>query len=102
MHDGQNLFDAVTAFGGVPWAADETADRLIPPGRIRPLILVGIANMRERIREYGPTGRRARGTSRSYRYGRFLVEELKPFIDRTYRTAPAAPKPASADPRWAD
>ena len=91
MHDGQNLFDAVTAFGGVPWEADETADRLIRAGRIRPVILVGIANTRERIREYGPTGRRARGTSRSYRYGRFLVEELKPFIDRTYRTAPGAP-----------
>jgi predicted alpha/beta superfamily hydrolase len=91
MHDGQNLFDAVTAFGGVPWGADETADRLIRANRIRPLILVGVANTRERIREYGPTGRRARGTSRSYRYGRFLVEELKPFIDRTYRTAPGTP-----------
>jgi len=91
MHDGQNLFDAVTAFGGVPWAADETADRLIRGSRIRPVILVGVANTRERIREYGPTGRRARGTSRSYRYGRFLVEELKPFIDRTYRAAPGAP-----------
>jgi predicted alpha/beta superfamily hydrolase len=88
MHDGQNLFDAATAFGGVCWEADETCERLVRSGRIEPVILVGIANTQQRIREYGPTGRRARGTSRSFRYGKFIVEELKPFIDRTYRTNP--------------
>lgn len=88
LHDGQNLFDAVTAFGGVPWEADETCERLVRSGRIEPVILVGIANTQQRIREYGPTGRRSRGTSRSFRYGKFIVEELKPFIDRTYRTNP--------------
>ncbi len=48
----------------------------------------------QRIHEYAPTRgvidssarrkRRSRGWLR--RYGRFLIEELKPFIDRTYRT----------------
>ena len=28
LQDGQNLFDPSTAFGGVPWRCDETADRL--------------------------------------------------------------------------
>jgi len=88
LHDGQNLFDAATAFGGVTWEADETAERLIRAKSVQPVILVGIANTKQRLHEYGPTGRRSRGTSRSYRYGKFLVEELKPFIDRTYRTLP--------------
>lgn len=86
LHDGQNLFDPATAFGGVPWRCDTTAERLIEDERIQPVILVGIANTRQRLREYGPTGRQSRGTSRAYRYGRFIVEEVKPFIDRLYRT----------------
>ncbi|MFO0809778.1 MAG: alpha/beta hydrolase-fold protein [Gemmataceae bacterium] len=88
MQDGQNLFDSSTAFAGNPWRADETAERLIRSGDIDPLIIVGIANTPQRLQEYGPTGRRSRGTSRSYRYGKFLVDEVKPFIDRTYRTMP--------------
>lgn len=89
LHDGQNLFDAHTSFAGVPWASDETAERCIRAGECEPVILVGVANTRERIHEYGPRrcGRgRAEDISRGY--GRFLVEEVKPFIDRTYRTQP--------------
>jgi predicted alpha/beta superfamily hydrolase len=40
------------------------------------------------IDENAPRKRRSRGDLR--RYGRFLIEELKPFIDRTYRTRPDA------------
>lgn len=88
LHDGQNLFDPATAFGAWPWAADQTAERLVLAGTIQPVILVGIANTKDRLREYGPTGRQTRRTSRAFRYGRFIVEEVKPFIDRLYRTAP--------------
>jgi predicted alpha/beta superfamily hydrolase len=87
LHDGQNLFDPATAFGGVAWGCDETAAELIDRGTVPPLMLVGIANTEDRIREYGP---RRPGMHRrddwSPEYGRFLVEEVKPFIDRTYRT----------------
>ncbi len=88
MQDGQNLFDANTAFGGNPWRADETAERLIRAGRIEPVIIVGIGNTPGRLQEYGPTGRRSHGTTRSHRYAKFLIDEVKPFIDRTYRTLP--------------
>ena len=97
LHDGQNVFDVATAFGGVEWRVDETAQELIKKRLIEPLIIVAVASMGDdRIHEYAPTrGRlsldsdsapRSRGLLR--KYGQFLVEELKPFIDRTYRTRP--------------
>ena len=91
LQDGQNLFDEATAFTH-EWQVDETAQRLIEAGAIEPVIIVGVANAGEwRIDEYTPTrdeGRRAGGSA--IRYGRMLVEELKPFIDATYRTRPDA------------
>ena len=41
LHDGQNLFDPATAFGGQHWRAAETTTALIEGGRIPPLILRG-------------------------------------------------------------
>lgn len=87
MHDGQNLFDAATSFLGIEWAADETATRLIEQKKIPPIIIVGLYNTPDRRAEYGPM--RADGPNgRGERYMRFVVEEVKPFIDRTYRTQP--------------
>jgi predicted alpha/beta superfamily hydrolase len=88
LQDGQNLFDPATAFGGVPWQADVTAERLIRTGTIEPVILVGIANTDGRIEEYGPKVVRRRLPGRDFPYARFLVDEVKPFIDRTYATKP--------------
>ena len=95
MHDGQNVFDAATSFAGVEWGVDETAQRLTQKWLIEPLIIVAVANTgANRIHEYAPTRgvievnalrtRRSHGSLR--KYGRFLREELKPFIDREYRT----------------
>ena len=88
LHDGQNLFDPETAFGGVPWAADDTAERLIRAGEVEPLILVGIGNTPDRLKEYGPLDLRPGPWDLARAYGRFVTGELKPFIDRTYRTRP--------------
>lgn len=87
LQDGQNLFDPATAFGGVPWHCDETADRLVLAGECRPVILVGVGNSPDRLREYGPR-ERPHPDDLSRDYARFLIEELKPSIDRTYRTLP--------------
>jgi len=87
LHDGQNLFDAETAFAGNPWRADEVAEREVRAGRVEPLLIVGVANTPDRLPEYGPRRcGRDRSDDRSRDYGRFLVEEVKPFIDATYRT----------------
>jgi predicted alpha/beta superfamily hydrolase len=89
MQDGQNLFDAATCFSpGVERHFDERAQALITERSIRPLIIVGIYSTElHRINEYTPT--RAPGVNRGGEadlYGRMLVEEIKPFIDRAYRT----------------
>ena len=36
LQDGQNVFDAATAFGGTEWGADETAQRLVKQKLIEP------------------------------------------------------------------
>jgi predicted alpha/beta superfamily hydrolase len=89
LHDGQNLFDGATAYiPGREWGADETAQALIRAGEVEPLIIVGVYNAgAERINEYTPTrDARVKAGGRADLYGRMLVEELKPFIDREYRT----------------
>jgi predicted alpha/beta superfamily hydrolase len=91
MHDGQNLFDEATAFRH-EWRVDETAQRLITAGLVEPLLIVGIYNTGEtRVDEYTPTASPDTGRGgKADRYGRMLVDELKPFVDRTYRTRPDA------------
>jgi predicted alpha/beta superfamily hydrolase len=93
MHDGQNLFDMATS-SGAEWRVDETATQLIRRRETEPVIVVGIQSLPEsRFDDYTPVrgafgqgaDRREAG-GRADHYGRFLVEELKPFVDRTYRT----------------
>lgn len=90
LNDGQNLFEASTAFGGVEWQVDETADRLIREGAIPPMIIVGIDNVgKDRIREYmpyrsvNPMTLRVQGR----RYPDFLMQEVMPFVQKYYRVA---------------
>jgi predicted alpha/beta superfamily hydrolase len=93
MHDGQNIFDRATSATGQEWCLDETAQRLIESGAIEPILIVGVYNAGEkRIDEYTPSpdpkkkmGGKADG------YARMLVQEIKPFIDRRYRTLRSAP-----------
>jgi enterochelin esterase-like enzyme len=87
LQDGQNIFDPATSFGGVAWGVGETADRLIAEGEIRPLIIVGIYNTgKNRLREYTPSRAPKIGGGSANRYGRMLLEEIKPFIESQYRT----------------
>jgi predicted alpha/beta superfamily hydrolase len=92
LQDGQNIFDPSEM--GMEWQVDETADSLILAGRIEPLLVVAVANTDARRDEYTPVsvetkledGSISRAGGRAKVYGRFLMDELKPFIDRTYRT----------------
>lgn len=104
MHDGQNVFVPGRAYGGEEWGVDEALSRLIISGRTRGAIVVGVWNTNLRGREYLPAAvvanlpeaERARvlathqGPSLADAYLRFLVSELKPRIDREFRTLSAA------------
>jgi len=90
LNDGQNLFESATAFAGVEWQVDETADRLIREGVVPPLIVVGMDNTgKDRIREYMPYRSmhprilRVRGRY----YPDFFMKEVMPFVGRNYRVA---------------
>jgi predicted alpha/beta superfamily hydrolase len=87
LHDGQNLFDGATSFiPGMDWHVGQTADEKIAGGVVEPLIIVGMYNTKARIREYTPTNVPKLGGGRADRYAKFLLEEVKPFIESEYRT----------------
>jgi predicted alpha/beta superfamily hydrolase len=88
LQDGQNLFDGATSFiPGMDWHVKETADYLIARGAIQPLVIVGIYNTgKRRLGEYTPSRDKKLGGGKADRYGRMLIEEIKPFIESEYRT----------------
>jgi predicted alpha/beta superfamily hydrolase len=105
MHDGQNLFDPKRSNFNKVWAADKSALRLIAAGKVKPFIIVGIDQPGEdRGRQYfprvmtdllSPAVREklaSQGNGKpiiSDEYLKFIVTELKPQIDRDFRTKPA-------------
>jgi len=103
MHDGQNIFDQVATMSGESWQVHEAVQRLMAANKIDAAIVVGVWCIEQRRCEYMPqkiydsprfdqrrTSWRewAGGDSFSDRYLKFLVEELKPFVDSHYRTQP--------------
>jgi enterochelin esterase-like enzyme len=103
MHDGQNIFEPGHAYGGECWEVDNAIQSLIDNGEIAPTIVVGIWNTKDRTIEYTPAKPyylmdsvmqdsferigRIKKKPASDAYLKFIVEELKPFIDSTYSTA---------------
>jgi predicted alpha/beta superfamily hydrolase len=79
MHDGQNIVDPRTSAFQVDWQIDEAADSLIRKKLIEPIIIVGIYNTPDRNQEYSED-------ELGLLYMNFIVDSLKPFIDRNYRT----------------
>jgi predicted alpha/beta superfamily hydrolase len=102
VHDGQNLFDSKDSMSRVEWGLDEMMTRLTNENRIRKTIVVAIWTTPRRMHEFMPQksfdkavvyskSKRRRSVytnSGSDDYLRFIVRELKPFIDERYRTLP--------------
>lgn len=109
VQDGQNAFTTAgtnVAFGWGNWELDRIPARLAAEGRMAEIILVAVDATDARYEEYRGRARPytaaeilalkrpppAPGDDRAFEaYSRFLREELKPRIDRDYRTRPAAP-----------
>ncbi len=91
MHDGQNLFDDATAYAG-EWGVDEALDELAARTGFE-AIVVGIDNGGDkRMNELSPWPNAGHGNAEGEAYLRFVIEVVKPFIDRGWRTRP---EPAS-------
>lgn len=109
MHDGQMLYDATTSWNKTCWEVDETAGKLQLEGKTKKFIVVGIWNNNtKRHPEYFPQKpfenmtqtqrdtvtrqlQKAGRTTEEFHpysdlYLKFLVTELKPFIDKTFST----------------
>ncbi len=104
MHDGQMLFDASKTWNQQEWEVDETFTRLIKEKKIERCIVVGIWNNGQyRHAEYFPqaflntltpafrdafVAKELQNKPQSDAYLKFIVEELKPYIDRNFATYP--------------
>jgi len=88
MHDGQNLFDAKTAAYGAEWGIDETVDKLAAEGKMAEIIVVGIDNTKDRVDEYTPCCDAKYGGGKLAAYESFVVDTVKPYVDRSLRTRP--------------
>jgi predicted alpha/beta superfamily hydrolase len=84
MHDGQNVFDEATSAYG-EWGVDEALDSL--GTQHKEIIVVAIDNGGDkRLNEYSPYDMEKYGKGEGDQYVDFLVQTLKPYIDKHYRT----------------
>lgn len=109
MHDGQMLFDATKTWNKQEWKVDEIVSTLLKEGKIKDLIVIAIWNIPEmRYTDYYPkksldllskkirdsifNQAKKRGdtlTLKSFKaddYLKFIVKELKPYVDQHYTT----------------
>jgi enterochelin esterase-like enzyme len=77
MHDGQNLFFPEEAFQGETWRVEETLKHLDAMNLVRQVIVVGV-HPGDRMTDYTQPG--------YGEFGRYLAQEIKPWIDASYRT----------------
>lgn len=85
MLDGQNLFLPEEAFQQREWRLDETLDVLDAMSAMDRMLVVGLWSD-DRERDYTAPGYES--------YGRWLVEEAMPWIDRELRTLPGPARTA--------
>lgn len=93
LHDGQNVFYSRESFSGYSWKTIPALKRNL---QLPKMILVGIDNDNEnRLSEYSPWTFENDDVVSSPEmspcgedYGRFVMEMVKPYIDRNYRTKP--------------
>jgi enterochelin esterase-like enzyme len=109
MHDGNMLYDAETTWNKQSWEVDEVASKLISEGKTKKFIVVGVWNNgQKRHPEYFPQKpyeslspiqkdtitaqlQKAGRTKEVFQpisdlYLKFLVTELKPYIDEHFST----------------
>ncbi|WP_299709283.1 alpha/beta hydrolase-fold protein [uncultured Tenacibaculum sp.] len=102
MHDGQMLFDSTQTWNKQEWEIDEWATKLLKEDKIKDFIIVGIHNIPnirwqdlfpqkayDFIAEETKATLKSISGSKNFKlngdnYLKFIVKELKPFIDKNY------------------
>lgn len=93
LQDGQNVFAHPESARFHTWMANSAIEQLAASGRTEPWLIVAIDHSPDRFGDYTPwDDHESHVTAHGERYARFLVEELKPFVDQHYRTR--------TDPEW--
>ncbi|MDD3568799.1 MAG: alpha/beta hydrolase-fold protein [Bacteroidales bacterium] len=87
MFDGQNLFDASTAFAG-EWRVDEVMDSLFERRGLGCIVVAIYHGEDERLNEYTPWPNNDKLGGDGAKFAQFIVRDLKPYIDKYYRTLP--------------
>lgn len=96
LQDGENVFSSAgtnAAFGWGSWQLDRTVDDLCRAGKMQEIIMVAVDNSFSRMQEYNGRHPITGGsvTNAAFEnYEAYLITELKPRIDREYRTLPEA------------
>lgn len=101
MMDGQMLFDASLTWNKQAWGLDAALARLVKDGKVPDTLIVGVWSTEQRYAEYFPqkvlaaapttlrheyVSKAQAGKAQADAFLRFLVEELKPAIDRRFAT----------------
>ena len=101
MHDGQSLFDASKTWNNQEWKVDEWSTKLMNTNSVKDFIVVGIHNgVESRWYDYFPQKSlefmpninlsniiKDESKLNSDNYLKFIVKELKPFIDDNFSTS---------------
>jgi len=88
MLDGQNAFDAATAFLGQAWDADKIHDELIERGSIEPFVIAAIDSQRSREELYTPVPDDNVGGGRLHLLERCILVDLDRYLRRYLRLRP--------------
>lgn len=87
MQDGQNIFEQAPGTPG-EWGVDETVSELVAGGKAKAAIIVGIPSTGpDRVSEYLPVTAVGKVKPGGEAYVRFLLDEVIPRVERTFRTA---------------
>lgn len=104
MHDGQMLFDSTTTWNQQEWKVDEWASKLMSTNKTKDFIVVAVHNIpelrwedlfpektmsflsEEELKTVKDISNRTDYTLNGNNYLRFMVEELKPEIDKSFST----------------
>ena len=84
LQDAQNLFDKDNPFGN--WEIDNHLAELWASGYGDVIVIAIDHGGKERINEYAPYFHRKFGQGQGEHYVKFIVDTLKPHVDKLYRT----------------